>query len=376
MYEPEQRRGRIVPVLGPFGDSKPTQSDAFVTDVVANFTNVANVRDKRTSTALANTLIANFLFATIRSESVKSESVESGRVTSATASANTPMTAPMTAPMTVSESEPNDRSRDRGIIHSTFATERYDVKRFVGRWWFGPHFEPSVSIMLYMMPFWVSISIPAIMALWSMIPRVCIHMILFQIPMLVYVIATINVDLARRILFQQETMIYIIWVFVFGCAMIYEFWEEKYFFGHTMFVTLVATDMILIPFFDAFPPKIRMMANYIVLSSALVFMTMWEIALFFDWSKTPNYKIQFGQTIYSSTGIASTSLYNVIALIALNLYLAIRYPNRLTMILSMTEVLTLNEEESDLLRAMSIVSKATSDRNQLPRPFSNLLGRR
>ena len=259
--------------------------------------------------------------------------------------------------------------KNMGIIRSVFDTDRYNLNRYMGKRWFGQSFEPSHKMMLLVAGMWITMSIPCILALWLFIPWYYIFLIAFQIPFHVYIISLINIDLAKRVLIMQETIIYTIWVVVFAVSIIVQFSESENFVGYLFFMALCTLDMLLIPFFDTLPHDQRVVVNIIVLPAAIVLMILWEIALFFNWSCTPNYSLTFGQTKYSASGISSTSLYNVIALITINIFYMIRHPNRLTMIVGMTEVLTLHEEESDLIRTMYQVERQISKRNQLQLPF-------
>jgi hypothetical protein len=263
--------------------------------------------------------------------------------------------------------------KNRGIIRSTFDTERYDINRFIGKRWFGNSFEPTHRIMCWVSAMWITMSIPSYLGFWEFIPSFNLLFAVFQIPFHVYVISLINLDLAKRVLLLQETIFYSAWVLVFTGSMLVQFSESEHFAGYLFFMTLCTLDMLLIPFFDTLPHDQRVVVNIVVLPAAIALMLFWEMALYFNWSRTPTFAFSFGHTQYTTSGIAATSLLNVIALLALNIYTTIRHPSRLAMIVGMTEVLTLNEEESDLIRTMYAVEREISRQNQLRLPFGRPL---
>ena len=265
---------------------------------------------------------------------------------------------------------------ETGVLRPTMQTTRYNPATLIGNLVLGPTFRPSIYLFTAAVLLYLVACMIFLLALWSFIHKAFIYASILCFPAQAYALMLVNVDLAKLVVTQQPVVLFYIWTFVFIGAMMVELRSQPYLPGHVIMMIVLLLDFLIVSLVDTLDFNYRMVFSKILLPNCVILLMVFELALFLNWADCPRTSFTFLNHIeISSSAMASSAMNSVIIICILNTYTAFKFPDSMIMIKSRTEVLTLNESDAVVLRAVDAVARKTSNANREQDVVSLVIGR-
>ena len=120
-----------------------------------------------------------------------------------------------------------------------------------------------MSIFVCLSALYASATLVGFLSVWHVIPTIYIYFSILISPWLIYFYLVINIQIAKFVILQQQTMVFYLWVLLFYGCMLMEYRQEEHFCGFVIMWGISCCTFFATPLLDSVPFELRIIFNKI-----------------------------------------------------------------------------------------------------------------